>query len=213
MKKFNELGIIEPILKSIEEENFDEPTDIQAKTIPLILDEKDVIAGSATGSGKTLAFATGIIQNCEPGKGIQALVMTPTRELAEQVSMVIKKFSKFKDLHVVEVFGGVSINPQIMELRRADIVVGTPGRILDHVARKTIILNKVEILVLDEADRMFDMGFIIDVEKIIRQCPQKRQTLLFSATINEGVVKIAKKHMHNPEKVSAGSYVDPKKLT
>ncbi|MFH1210531.1 MAG: DEAD/DEAH box helicase, partial [archaeon] len=183
------------------------------KSIPLILEGKDVIAGSATGSGKTLVFGSGIIRDCERGKGIQALILTPTRELAEQVSKALKKFSKYKPLGISAVYGGVSLNPQIHELRTADVVVATPGRLLDHMERRTINLTRVKILVLDEADRMFDMGFLPDVERIIRVCPLNRQTLLFSATITEEVYHIAKKYMKNPVKVSAEAYVDPKKMT
>ena len=212
MKNFKQLGLSRHLLNLIERENFSEPTEIQVKAIPVVLDKKDVIAGSATGSGKTLVFAAGIIHNCSRGNGIQALVLTPTRELAEQISKVIRKFSKFKELEVLEVYGGVSINPQIMDLRKTDVVVGTPGRILDHIGRKTINLSKAGMLVLDEADRMFDMGFIDDVEKIIRQCPKQRQTLLFSATINDGVVRLSQKHMNNPVKISAETYVDSSKL-
>jgi len=213
MEKFRKLGIIEPILKSIEQERFEKPTEIQEKSIPLILAGKDIIAGSETGSGKTLAFGSGIIQNAERGKGIQALIMTPTRELAEQISMALKKFSRYKPLEIIAVYGGVSINPQIDKLRTADIVIGTPGRILDHIERRTIRLGNVKTLVLDEADRMLDMGFIDDVERIIRQCPANRQTLLFSATISSDIARIANRYMKSPIKISAGTQVDPKKLT
>jgi ATP-dependent RNA helicase DeaD len=213
MDKFKRLGIIQPILRVIEEERFEQPTEIQVKAIPLVLTDKDVIAGSATGSGKTLVFGSDIIQNIKGGNGIQALILTPTRELAQQVSKALKKFSKYKPLNVACVYGGVSINPQIHALRRADVVVGTPGRILDHIQRKTIYLGKVKILVLDEADRMLDMGFIDDVEKIIRQCPHERQTLLFSATITNAVDRLSKRYMNRPAKVSAELHVDPSKLS
>jgi len=213
MEYFRELGIIEPILKSIEEEGFEKPTEIQEKSIPLILDERDVIAGAATGSGKTLAFASGIIKNSEKGKGIQALVLTPTRELAEQVADALKKFSRYKHLTVTAIYGGVSINPQFRQLRTADIVVGTPGRILDHVGRNSVDFSNVKTLVLDEADRMLDMGFIDDVEKIIKQCSRERQTLLFSATISDDIARLAHRYMKDSVEVSAESYVDPKKLT
>ncbi len=211
-KTFKELGISEEVLRVIQEEGFEKPSEIQSKTIPLVIEGKDVIGGSATGSGKTLAFAAGIIKNCEHGRGVQTLILTPTRELAEQVSISIKHFSKHKHLKIISVYGGVSINPQIEALRRADVVVGTPGRILDHLERDTLILDSLKILVLDEADRMLDMGFIDDVVKIIRACPKQRQTLLFSATIYDEVVMIASKYMHNPIEVSAESHVDPKKL-
>lgn len=212
MTPFRKLGIIEPILKNIEEQGFEVPSEIQQKAIPLVLSGRDVIAGSATGSGKTLVFGSGIIQNSEPGKGIQALILTPTRELAQQVTEALRKFSKYKPLRIIVVYGGVSIGPQMDQLRTADVVIGTPGRILDHLQRGTIKLNHVKILVLDEADRMLDMGFIEDVEKIIYKCPTQRQTLLFSATIPEDIRLLVHKHMKNPVKVSAESYVDPKKL-
>ncbi len=210
--KFRKLGISESILKVIKEEKFEEPSEIQEKCIPLVLAGKDVIAGSATGSGKTLVFGSVIIQNSEKGKRIQALILTPTRELAEQVTMALRKFSKEKPLDIIAVYGGVSINPQIDALRRADVVVGTPGRVLDHIQRKTIGLGNVKILVLDEADRMLDMGFIDDVERIISQCSKQRQTLLFSATIPPDLANLAQKYMKNPVEVSAQSYVDPQKL-
>ncbi len=213
MASFRELGIITPILRAIEDEQFEKPTEIQEKSIPLILAGQDVIAGAATGSGKTLAFASGIIRNSERGKGIQALVLTPTRELAQQVATALADFSTYKPLKIVAVFGGMSINPQIAQLRNADVVIGTPGRILDHIGRRTIDLRRVNTLVLDEADRMLDMGFIDDVEQIIRECPRERQTLLFSATISREVARLARKYMNDPVQVAAETYVDPKKLT
>ena len=212
MENFKILGISEPVLRSIRDERFESPSEIQEKSIPLIIAGKDVIAGSATGSGKTLAFAAGILKNAEKGRGIQALVLTPTRELAEQVAQALSKFSKYKPLEIIAVYGGVGINPQIRGLKTADVVVGTPGRLLDHIARNTLRLGKVRTLVLDEADRMFDMGFKDDVEKIIRKCPQERQTLLFSATINKEVVQLSRRYMHEPLQVSVDSFVDPKKL-
>jgi len=213
MEKFRKLGIIEPILKSIQEEKFEIPSEIQEKAIPLIIEGKDVIAGAATGSGKTLAFAAGIIKAVEKGKGIQALILTPTRELAEQDSNSIIKFSKHQHMNVTAIYGGVSMNPQIWNLRTADVVVGTPGRILDHISHRTIDFDRIKILVLDEADRMLDMGFKEDVEKIIWKCPKQRQTLLFSATITPEVTRLAGKYMHNPIEVSAEAYVDPSKMT
>jgi len=212
MDNFKKLGISNAILRSINEQNFESPTAIQEKSIPMILAGEDVIAGSATGSGKTLAFASGILQNSEKGKGIQALILTPTRELAEQVAKSFRKFSKYDPLKIVSIYGGVGINPQIKELKTAEVVVGTPGRLLDHISRNTIKLNNVKTLVLDEADRMFDMGFKVDVEKIIKKCPQNRQTLLFSATITKEVVQLSRKYMDNPVQVSLESYIDPQKL-
>src|SRR3989344_5650409 len=168
--------------KAFEEMGFLEMTDIQVKTIPLIQQGKDVIGQSQTGSGKTIAFWFPILEKVNHNNGLQALILVPTRELCEQVTTEMRKFSKHKRMSIIAVYGGDSINPQIDNLRYADIVVGTPGRTLDHLQRGTINLRKVKILVLDEADKMFEMGFIEDVKKIISQVPRERQTLLFSAT-------------------------------
>ncbi|MCX9074028.1 MAG: DEAD/DEAH box helicase [Candidatus Methanoperedens sp.] len=132
MESFRNLGISEPVLRSIKDEKFESPSEIQEKSIPLILAGEDVIAGSATGSGKTLAFASGIIKSVEKGKGLQALILVPTRELAEQVAKALTKFSKYRPLGIIAVYGGVGINPQIQGLKTADVMVGTPGRILDQ---------------------------------------------------------------------------------
>ena len=200
------------MLNVIQHSGFTEPSEIQEKTIPLVLENKDVIGSSATGSGKTLAFGAGIIDKMNNGYGIQTLILTPTRELAEQVASIIRKFSLHKALNVKEIYGGVSMGPQIRDLRHTDIVVGTPGRILDHLNRRTLNLSKVKFLVLDEADRMLDMGFIRDVEKIISLCPKERQTLLFSATISKDIQRIAQKYMKNPVHVSVEDQVDPSQL-
>ncbi len=212
MEKFKKLGLSEHLLKSIKEEGFEAPREIQEKAIPLALAGKDIIGGSETGSGKTLAFGAGIIEKTREGDGIQALILTPTRELADQVANEMAKFGKYKGLKVVAIYGGVSMNPQIEDLKDADIVVGTPGRILDHLEHRTLNLGKVNSLVLDEADRMLDMGFIDDVEKIIKACPKERQTFLFSATITPDISHIAKKHMVSPVDISTGEQVDPSKL-
>lgn len=212
MNKFKELNLNSNLLKAIEEANFSEPTEIQLKTIPLVLSGKDVIARSATGSGKTLAFGAGIIEKIVPGKGVQALVITPTRELAEQNARVLKKFSKYFNLNIAEVYGGVSINPQIEKIKKSEIVAGTPGRIIDHLKQRTLNLQNLKALVLDEADRMLDMGFIEDIRTIIDFCPEDRQTLLFSATISPDIENIGRRYMRDPVFVSAESYIDPKKL-
>ncbi len=206
------LGKDSPLLLSVRERGFVIPSEIQKKSIPEILKGKDVIAGASTGSGKTLAFAAGLINNTKKDFGIQGLVLTPTRELAEQITNELSDFSKQKDLDVISVYGGVSINDQIRRLARADIVVGTPGRILDHISRNSIDLSRINTLVLDEADRMLDMGFRDDVEKIITNCPKKRQTMLFSATISEDIVYLAKRYMYEPMEISAEPLVDPSKL-
>jgi len=213
VEKFRQLGISEQTLEAIKVLGFETPSEIQEKSIPLVLEGKDVIAGASTGSGKTLAFGTGVIHNSKPDYGVQGLILVPTRELAVQISKELRKFLGEKKLKVIAVYGGVSMGRQIDELKRAEIVVGTPGRILDHLSRRTLNLEFVKTLVLDEADRMFDMGFKEDVEKIINQCPKKRQTLLFSATISPDIVMLANKHMINPIEVSAEVYVDPSKLS
>ena len=212
LEKFQVLGLNEKILKVLGEMHFVEPTEIQEKSIPLVLKGRDVIGKSATGSGKTLAFGCGIVENSLRGKGIQSLVLEPTRELAEQVAKSLRGFAKNYTLNVVEIYGGVSIIPQIENIKRADIIVGTPGRILDHLDRRTLNLDKVKILVLDEADRMVDMGFLPDVEKIIRLCPLERQTLMFSATLTTDINFMEKKYMKNAVHIGAESYVDPSKL-
>ncbi|MFH1500797.1 MAG: DEAD/DEAH box helicase, partial [archaeon] len=212
MKTFNELGLSKNILAVIEADKFEQPSEIQAQAIPQVLQGKDIIAGSATGSGKTLVFAAGIIQNLVPNGKIQSLILTPTRELAEQVKKSISHFSKNSSLKVTAVYGGLAINPQIDKLRTADVVVGTPGRVLDHIDRDTLPLDDVKILVLDEADKMLEMGFIEDVEKIIRNCPKNRQTLLFSATVHEELVTLAEKYMKSPIEISTESYVSLEKL-
>ncbi len=213
VEKFRQLGISEPTLKEIKKLGFKEPSEIQEKSIPLVLEGKDVIAGASTGSGKTLAFGTGLIHNSKPDCGMQGLILTPTRELAEQITRELKKFVSNKKLNIISIYGGMSINRQINELESAEIVIATPGRLLDHLSRKTIDLQYVKTLVLDEADRMLDMGFKEDVEKIINQCPEKRQTLLYSATISSDIVMIAEKYMINPVEVSAEIYVDSSKLS
>jgi len=212
MDKFKQIGLGIGLLRAVKKANFSEPTEIQEKVIPLALAGHDVIGESATGSGKTLAFGVPIIEKVKVAGGLQALVLVPTRELAEQVSKSIRMFAKYNPLKIITIYGGVAIGPQIDGLERAEVVVGTPGRVLDHISRKTINLSKVKILVLDEVDRMLDMGFIHDVTDIIHYCPKNRQSLLFSATVSEEIAKISKKYMNEPKEVSAEVNVDPLKL-
>ncbi|MBT4174067.1 DEAD/DEAH box helicase [archaeon] len=212
MNKFEEFGLSNELLESIKRQNIVTPTEIQAGSIGPILKGQDVVGESATGSGKTLAFGCGIIESVVPRNGIQALVLTPTRELCEQVSCALQNFSGGKRLNVLSIYGGVSIDRQIYNLPKTDVVVATPGRLLDHLQRGTINLSKVKILVLDEADRMLDMGFIDDVERIIRACPKDRQTMFFSATICSKIKELSKHYMNNPIKVMAKREVDPTKL-
>jgi len=213
MEKFTKLGLSKEVTDVLRKAGFKEPTEIQVKTIPLALAGKDIIGGSATGSGKTLAFASPIIENLKPSRKVQALILTPTRELAEQVAGSIRDFSQNKKLNVLPVYGGVNIEPQIRRLYSTDVVVGTPGRILDHLNRGSLRLDNVKFLVLDEVDRMFDMGFSRDVEKIITQCPPKRQTMMFSATISPDIDHLAKKYTKRAVEVAVESQVDPRKLT
>ncbi len=204
---------LHPDLKRIFIElGFSELTDIQRKAIPTILEGKDVIGQSQTGSGKTAAFGFPILERTVHGQGIQALIIVPTRELCEQVTTEIRKFSKYKKMIITSVYGGVSIDPQIHNLKHTDIVIATPGRMLDHIHRRTVDLTKVKTLVLDEADKMFEMGFVDDIKDIIYQTPKERQTLLFSATMSNEVHDIAIHYMKHPEKIKVQSYVDETKL-
>lgn len=190
---------------------FSEFTEIQEKCIPLIQQGKDVIGLSYTGSGKTAAFGFPALEKVKPGKGLQLLVVVPTRELCNQVAKEFKKFTKYRRTDVVEIYGGVSYNPQFSQLRYADVVVGTPGRLLDHLENGKMKLDLVNTLILDEADRMFDMGFIVDIRKIIARLP-KCQKLLFSATMPHAIMDIIKTHMRDPVKVKMETYVDKSKL-
>lgn len=212
MSLFKDLGLSNQLITAIDNIGLKTPTQIQGESIPHIIKGKDVIGESATGSGKTLAFGCGIVEKVIPRQGLQALILTPTRELAEQVKCALAKLSSQKPIRIISVYGGVSINPQIDLLRTADVVVATPGRMLDHLERRTVDTSKVKVLVLDEADRMLDMGFIDDVERIISTCPKNRQTLFFSATISGRIRDLADKYMAQPTKVSATKMVDPTKL-
>lgn len=210
--KFSDFQIKQDILNAIEEAGFTEPTLIQEKCIPAALQGKDIIAQSKTGSGKTAVFGIAILQKISPQSKIQALVLTPTRELCVQVSQALGQFGKFTGVHVTSIYGGVDLGPQVSALRKADIVVATPGRTLDHIQRGSIDLSHLKLLVLDEVDRMADMGFIDDVERIISALPKHRQNLLFSATMTYDVTRLASRHLKNPEMIKAETYVDETKL-
>ena len=211
MNKFEKLGFSKEVCMTLEKMRIETPTEIQEKSIPLVMAGKDLIGGSATGSGKTLAFAAPIIEKINPEKTVQALIMTPTRELAEQVAQSIKVFSK-NNLKITSVYGGVNIDSQTKRMHNSDVIVGTPGRILDHLNRRTLSLRHVKFLVLDEFDRMLDMGFQRDVDKIIRECPKNRQTMLFSATLSVDVDYLAQKYTNKPIEIAVKSQVDPTKL-
>ena len=203
---FENLNLSAPLLRAINGCGFSEPTEIQRQAIPLLLRGHDLLASAQTGTGKTAAFALPILQRlgAEPAKarGPRALVLTPTRELAAQVEESVRTYAEHLPLRSTVIFGGVSINPQIAQLKRGvDILVATPGRLLDHAGQRTLDLSNVEILVLDEADRMLDMGFIHDLRRILKLLPAKRQNLLFSATYSEEIRTLAGQFLHQPERV------------
>lgn len=195
---FKNLGLSEPLLKAIKEQGYKTPTPIQLQAIPVILEKKDVLAGAQTGTGKTAGFTLPMLELFERSRHkhqkqqIRALILTPTRELASQVEESVKIYGKHLPYKSAVIFGGVKINPQIALLRKGvDIVVATPGRLLDHLSQKTIDLRHVDFLILDEADRMLDMGFINDIKKVLAVLPKERQTLLFSATYSDAIKKLS----------------------
>jgi ATP-dependent RNA helicase DeaD len=210
--KCEQLNIHAKLLTKLQEQEFKELTLIQERCIPEILQGNDVVGQAETGSGKTLAFCLPILNKIIPGRGLQALVLTPTRELCVQVTDVFKDFGKTLGVRTTSVYGGVGIGPQIYDIRTSQIAIATPGRMLDHLRRGTIDLRNIRILVLDETDKMFEMGFVEDVEEIIRHIPQQRQLLMFSATISEEVHRLARKHLKHPVVVKTQSYVDHSKL-
>ncbi len=199
--KFEDLKINKDIVKDLKRHNIVELTEVQKRVIPLILNERDVIVQSETGSGKTIGFAVPTINEVNHLKAIQVLVIVPTRELAKQVANEYIKFSRAKMLVTVVVYGGVGIAEQIHKLKNADIVVGTPGRLLDLLRRGSMDLSKLKHLIIDEADRLLDMGFIRDINAIMRYIPDKRHSMMFSATINSRVMDLADRYLRNPVKV------------
>jgi ATP-dependent RNA helicase DeaD len=211
--RFDEFEFSKETQKAITKLGFEEPTPIQVSAIPVIMRGVDVIGQAQTGTGKTAAFGLPMVEMFQRSKKPFALVLEPTRELACQVSEEITNIALYKKLQVLPVYGGKSIDTQIRAFRRGvDIVVGTPGRIMDHINRKTFSLTDIKMVVLDEADEMLDMGFIEDIETILKDTPPERQTLLFSATMPEAIVTISKKYMKKPEKirVSPGGIIVPK---
>lgn len=211
--RFENLRLIQPILKALKVKNYTEPTAIQAKAIPLVLQQKDVLGCAQTGTGKTAAFAIPIIQLIQKNKNpqnsrpeIKALIVTPTRELAIQIDENIQEYAKFTQVKHAVIFGGVKQNPQVEKLKKGiDILVATPGRLLDLINQGFISLDALKIFVLDEADRMLDMGFIHDIRKLIKLLPAKRQSLFFSATMPQNILQLSKTILNNPKKVQ----VDP----
>jgi ATP-dependent RNA helicase DeaD len=200
---FHELGLSNELMKAISRMGFEETTPIQAETIPLSLQNKDVIGQAQTGTGKTAAFGIPLIEKVDvKNEAIQGLVVAPTRELAIQVSEELYKIGAIKRVRVLPIYGGQDIERQIRALKkRPHIIVGTPGRIIDHINRKTLRLENVHTVVLDEADEMLNMGFIDDIEAILSNVPEKRQTLLFSATMPEPIRRIAERFMNEPHMV------------
>ncbi|SFZ73742.1 DEAD/DEAH box helicase [Chitinimonas taiwanensis] len=206
---FASLGLSDDIVRAVTELGYTEPTPIQLQAIPAVLTGRDLLAGAQTGTGKTAGFTLPILHrlanrtNKGPSEGrppVRALILTPTRELAAQVEESVQNYGKYLKLTSMTMFGGVSINPQIKQLRsRVDILVATPGRLLDHVQQGTLDLSRIEILVLDEADRMLDMGFIRDIKKILALLPRERQNLLFSATFSDEIKALADSLLKSPE--------------
>lgn len=209
---FEELGLSSEVLRAVTEQGYDNPTPIQSKAIPIVLEGSDVMASAQTGTGKTAGFTLPLLQRLSQQQppasrkkgAVRALIMTPTRELAAQIHESVQMYGKHLNLKSAVVFGGVSINPQISQLRRGvDILIATPGRLLDHAGQGTVDLSSLEILVLDEADRMLDMGFIHDVKRVLKLVPGKeeRQSLLFSATFSAEIKQLASTILNNPQLV------------
>ena len=201
---FNSLGLSNALLKAVSTQGYTTPTPIQQKAIPLILEGKDILASAQTGTGKTAGFTLPMLQKLSQGqqlrhRPIRALVLTPTRELAAQVYNNVKTYSEFLDIRSAVIFGGVNQKPQVSTIRNGvDIIIATPGRLLDLQNQGFLSLSKIEILVLDEADRMLDMGFLRDIKKIISLMPKRRQNLLFSATFSKEIKKLANDFLHHP---------------
>ena len=212
---FSSLGLSPPLLEAIAEKGYSEPTPIQAQAIPAVLDGKDVMGAAQTGTGKTAGFTLPILEILSKGQRarsnhVRALVLTPTRELAAQVEASVVTYGKNMSLRSTVVFGGVKINPQMMKLRKGvDVLVATPGRLLDLFSQNAVKFDQLEVLVLDEADRMLDMGFIHDIRKILALLPRRRQNLMFSATFSNDIRNLAKGLVHNPVEIS----VSPRNTT
>lgn len=206
---FSNLGLSPEIIRAVTERGYDKPTPIQKQAIPVVLSGGDIMAGAQTGTGKTASFTLPLLHRLFTNKNVQnnangsspirALILTPTRELAAQVQESVRDYGKYLNLNSMVMFGGVSIGPQKQKLRtRVDILVATPGRLLDHVQQGTVNLSRVEVLILDEADRMLDMGFIHDIRRILSLLPKQRQNLLFSATFSDKVKTLAAGLLNNP---------------
>ncbi len=211
--EFKDMKINPEIIATLLKSGIAKPTQIQKESIPAVLEGHDVRAQSETGSGKTLAFAIPMIEKFEKGHGVQGLILAPTRELAKQITDEFKKFMGHKKMFVTSVYGGASISAQVKDIMRTDIVVGTPGRILDLIERNALKLGNVKMVVLDEADRMLDMGFVRDIERILRELPKTRQTMLFSATYPTEIKRLADRYLNNPKKVMVEATIQKGKLS
>jgi superfamily II DNA/RNA helicase len=208
---FEELGLAPDILRALADAGYSQPTPIQAQAIPVVLSGRDVMAAAQTGTGKTASFTLPMLQTMLPHANtstsparhpVRALILAPTRELAAQVQENVQVYSKYLPLRSTVVFGGMNIDPQIAELRKGvEILVATPGRLLDHLQNKSVNLSQVEFLVLDEADRMLDMGFMPDIRRILSHLPTKRRTLLFSATFPDEIKKLCRDFLNNPQTI------------
>jgi ATP-dependent RNA helicase RhlE len=218
LSSFDTLGLRAELLRAVADEGYTQPTPIQAQAIPLVLSGQDLLGAAQTGTGKTAGFTLPILQRLmateiQGTRKIRALILVPTRELAAQVQQSIRTYGKHAKMRSTVVYGGVGFQPQVQELRRGvDILVATPGRLLDHAQQRTVDLKSVEILVLDEADRMLDMGFIHDIRKILALLPAKRQNLLFSATFPDEIRKLAGTFMRNPASVEVARRNTPAEL-
>ncbi len=211
---FNQLGLSAELLRAIDEKGYREATPIQQQAIPLVLEGRDILAGAQTGTGKTAGFALPLLQHLQTSqtnrRSVRVLVLTPTRELAAQVGESVRDYGKYLPFKTAVIFGGVSINTQFAKLKKGvDVIVATPGRLLDHMQQKTIDLSKIEILVLDEADRMLDMGFIKDIRKILKEMPKQRQNLLFSATFSKEIRQLANDLLNNPTEIQVATRNTP----
>jgi ATP-dependent RNA helicase DeaD len=205
MTEFESMGLRPELLSSIKSMGFNTPTEVQEEAIPVALQGKDIVVRAKTGTGKTAAFLIPIINSTKKEDYDSSLIIVPTRELALQVTDVARKMSKESGLGVVTIYGGASMNVQINELRRRiNIIVGTPGRVIDLIKQRELRTENIKFLILDEADIMFEMGFIEDIEWIISKLPKERQTMLFSATMPSTILAIAKRHMRNAEKINVG---------
>jgi len=211
MNSFSDISLPNSLVKGLEKMSFKTPTPVQSAAIPMVLEGKDLLACAQTGTGKTAAFGIPMLAKMLVGTTKRVLIITPTRELACQIADVIDELAHFEpNLGISVLIGGASMNRQMSELRRTPpVVIGTPGRLVDHLERRSLDFSSFDMVILDEADRMFDMGFSVSMNEIFRNLPAKRQTLCFSATFSDEVVLLARKHMKSPERISIGSVEKP----